>query len=1040
MSEPNNVGEKTLSVTPKATLSLKRPVEQGTVRQSFSHGRTKQVVVEKVKSRVVAPAKPAAAAPAPARPVAPAAPAQAAPSAAPQSPAAPAPVPSAPVQARAPAPAPVSKPAAPAAEAPSAAPAAPAPVKAEAPAAPKPVEAPVKAAAPVAPPAAAPAPAPAAPQAAAVPAPAASSPTTPASAVQAPAVQAAAPQPARPAAPAAPAGRPSTGSVPPRGAPVPARPGQPVRPGQPAGRGPAPVGNRSGSGAPASGNRGAPPAAGGRGAPPARPGGNRPQTGVVLRTLTEEEREARARALVGAKSREEDDRRRAEEDAKRRAEREAAAAVERAAAEERQRQEDARRAQEIEAKRRAEEEASRRLPPSAGGAGGPPTASAARPAEGGLQPVIRRPMMNPPARLAVPRPSRSGPQKDRGRLTVSTATSEQDDRTRSLASTRRRNQRMNGHRGQETKEKILREVVLPETITIKELANRMSEGETNVIRMLMKQGHMAKITDVIDADMAQLIAEDLGHTVRRVAESDVEEGLFDEPSSDDDLLQRPPVVTIMGHVDHGKTSLLDAIRQTAVVSGEAGGITQHIGAYQVTSPTGGAITFIDTPGHAAFTAMRARGAKVTDVVILVVAADDGVMPQTIEAINHAKAAGVPIIVAINKIDKPGAKPERVRSELLHYDVQVESMGGDTLEVEVSALQKTNLGKLLEAIELQSEVLDLKADPDRSAEGTVVEARLDRGRGPVATVLVQRGSLKIGNIVVAGSQWGRVRALLDDTGDPVTSAGPSFPVEVLGFGGAPDAGDRVAVVESEARAREITEYRERVRREKAVARGASVRGSLVDMMTKLTSVGKKEFPLLIKGDVQGSVEAILATLDKLGNDEVGARIIHAGVGGITESDITLAEASNAAIIGFNVRAHKEARSMAEQNGQEIRYYNVIYDLVDDVKAAMSGLLPPTLREEMLGNAQILEVFHISKVGKVAGCRVTDGNVQRGANVRLIRDNVVVHEGKLSTLKRFKDEVKDVVAGQECGMAFETYQDMRSGDVIECYRVHEEKRSL
>ncbi|RYC30129.1 translation initiation factor IF-2 [Lichenibacterium minor] len=1054
MSEPNNVGEKTLSVTQKATLSLKRPVEQGTVRQSFSHGRTKQVVVEKVKSRVVAPAKPAAAAPAPARPVAPAAPAQAAPSAAPQSPAAPAPVPSAPVQARAPAPAPVSKPAAPAAETPSAAPAAPAPVKAEAPAAPKPVEAPVKAAAPVAPPAAAPAPAPAAPQAAApaapapaaapqaaaVPAPAAPAPTTPASAVQAPAVQAAAPQPARPAAPAAPAGRPSTGSVPPRGAPVPARPGQPVRPGQPAGRGPAPVGNRSGSGAPASGNRGAPPPAGGRGAPPARPGGNRPQTGVVLRTLTEEEREARARALVGAKSREEDDRRRAEEDAKRRAEREAAAAVERAAAEERQRQEDARRAQEIEAKRRAEEEASRRLPPSAGGAGGPPTASAARPSEGGLQPVIRRPMMNPPARLAVPRPSRSGPQKDRGRLTVSTATSEQDDRTRSLASTRRRNQRMNGHRGQETKEKILREVVLPETITIKELANRMSEGETNVIRMLMKQGHMAKITDVIDADMAQLIAEDLGHTVRRVAESDVEEGLFDEPSSDDDLLQRPPVVTIMGHVDHGKTSLLDAIRQTAVVSGEAGGITQHIGAYQVTSPTGGAITFIDTPGHAAFTAMRARGAKVTDVVILVVAADDGVMPQTIEAINHAKAAGVPIIVAINKIDKPGAKPERVRSELLHYDVQVESMGGDTLEVEVSALQKTNLGKLLEAIELQSEVLDLKADPDRSAEGTVVEARLDRGRGPVATVLVQRGSLKIGNIVVAGSQWGRVRALLDDTGDPVTSAGPSFPVEVLGFGGAPDAGDRVAVVESEARAREITEYRERVRREKAVARGASVRGSLVDMMTKLTSVGKKEFPLLIKGDVQGSVEAILATLDKLGNDEVGARIIHAGVGGITESDITLAEASNAAIIGFNVRAHKEARSMAEQNGQEIRYYNVIYDLVDDVKAAMSGLLPPTLREEMLGNAQILEVFHISKVGKVAGCRVTDGNVQRGANVRLIRDNVVVHEGKLSTLKRFKDEVKDVVAGQECGMAFETYQDMRSGDVIECYRVHEEKRSL
>ncbi len=1025
MSEPNNVGEKTLSVTPKATLSLKRPVEQGTVRQSFSHGRTKQVVVEKVKSRVVAPAKPAAAAApaaAPARPAAPAVPTQVAavPAAAPPRPAAPA-APSPAVTARAPAPA---------------------PVQAEVPVAPKPVEAPTPAKAEVAPPAPQPtapaaqaAPAAAAPQAVApqAVAPQAAAPiaaAAPAQPVPAPA-QTAPAQQARPAAPVA--QRPATGAVPPR-------PGQPVRPGQqPVGRGPVPATHRSGSAAPAPGNRGVPPAPGARGAPPARPGSSRPQTGVVLRTLTEEEREARARALVGAKSREEDDRRRAEEDAKRRAEREAASAAERLAAEERQRQEDARRAQEIEAKRRAEEEASRRLPPSAGGAGGPPTASANRP-EGGLQPVIRRPPMNPPARLAVPRPSRSGPQKDRGRLTVSTATSEQEDRTRSLSAFRRRTQRMKGFGAQEAKEKLTREVVLPETITIQDLANRMSERAVDVIKMLMKQGHMAKITDVIDADMAQLIAEDLGHTVRRVAESDVEEGLFDEPGHDDDLLQRPPVVTIMGHVDHGKTSLLDAIRQTAVVSGEAGGITQHIGAYQVTSPTGGAITFIDTPGHAAFTAMRARGAKVTDLVILVVAADDGVMPQTIEAINHAKAAGVPIIVAINKIDKPGAKPERVRSELLHYDVQVESMGGDTLEVEVSALQKTNLGKLLEAIELQSEVLDLKADPDRVAEGTVVEARLDRGRGPVATVLVQRGSLKIGNIVVAGSQWGRVRALLDDTGDPVTSAGPSFPVEVLGFGGAPEAGDRVAVVESEARAREITEYRDRVKREKAAARGASVRGSLVDMMSKLTSVGKKEFPLLIKGDVQGSVEAILATLEKLGNDEVGARIIHAGVGGITESDITLAEASNAAIIGFNVRAHKEARLAADQNSQEIRYYNVIYDLVDDVKAAMSGLLPPTLREEMLGNALILEVFHISKVGKVAGCRVTDGNVQRGANVRLIRDNVVVHEGKLSTLKRFKDEVKDVVAGQECGMAFETYQDMRAGDVIECYRVHEEKRSL
>jgi translation initiation factor IF-2 len=495
----------------------------------------------------------------------------------------------------------------------------------------------------------------------------------------------------------------------------------------------------------------------------------------------------------------------------------------------------------------------------------------------------------------------------------------------------------------------------------------------------------------------------------------------------------------MGHVDHGKTSLLDAIRHANVVSGEAGGITQHIGAYQVESPLGGKITFIDTPGHAAFTAMRARGAKVTDIVVLVVAADDGVMPQTVEAISHARAAGAPIIVAINKIDKADAKPERVRSELLQYEVQVESMGGDTLEVEVSATKKINLDKLLEAISLQAEVLNLAANPDRAAEGSVIEARLDKGRGPVATVLVQRGTLRTGDIVVAGSQWGKVRALVDDKGKNVAEAPPSFPVEVLGFAGAPEAGDRVAVVESEARAREIADYRERQRRDKLAARGA-VRGSLADMMSQLKTAGRKEFPLLIKGDVQGSVEAIVAALEKMGTDEVIARVIHSGVGGISESDITLAEASGAAVIGFNVRAHKEARDAAERAGIEIRYYNIIYNLVDDVKDAMSGLLAPTMRETMMGNAVILEVFNISKVGKVAGCRVTDGKVERGLGVRLIRDNVVVHEGKLSTLKRFKDEVKEVLAGQECGMAFENYQDMRAGDVIECYRVEEVKRSL
>ncbi|OYX10025.1 MAG: translation initiation factor IF-2 [Rhizobiales bacterium 32-66-8] len=599
---------------------------------------------------------------------------------------------------------------------------------------------------------------------------------------------------------------------------------------------------------------------------------------------------------------------------------------------------------------------------------------------------------------------------------------------------------MTGHRVQETKEKISREVILPETITIQELANRMSERAVDVIRMLMKQGQMVKITDVVDADTAQVIAEDLGHTVRRVSESDVEEGLFDNTDASGSLQPRPAVVTIMGHVDHGKTSLLDAIRKTTVVSGEAGGITQHIGAYQVSSPSGSKITFIDTPGHAAFTAMRARGAKVTDIVVLVVAADDGVMPQTAEAIAHARAAKVPLIVAINKIDKPDAKAERVRSELLQYEVQVESMGGETLEVEVSATKQINLDKLLELIALQSELLDLTANPERPAEGTVIEAKLDRGRGPVATVLVQRGTLKIGDIVVAGAEWGRVRALITDTGANTTEAPPSFPVEVLGFNGTPEAGDRLAVVENEARAREITDYRQRQKREKAAARSATIRGSLEQMMNQVKATGRKEFPLIIKGDVSGSVEAIIGALEKVGNDEVQARIIHSGAGGINESDVTLAETSGAAIIAFNVRANKEARDAADRAGIEIRYYNIIYDLVDDVKKAMSGLLAPINRETMLGNALILEIFGVSKVGKVAGCRVTDGTVERGQHVRLIRDNVVIHEGKLATLNRFKDAVKEVVAGQECGMSFENYQDMRAGDVIECYRVEVVQRSL
>jgi translation initiation factor IF-2 len=671
-----------------------------------------------------------------------------------------------------------------------------------------------------------------------------------------------------------------------------------------------------------------------------------------------------------------------------------------------------------------------------------------RPDDGEARPAFRRPggfAGGPPRGAPVPAPKtpKVG-EKPRGRLTLSTATGGDDERTRSVAAFRRRVQRMTGHRASDVaKERVMREVIVPETITIQELANRMTERGVDVIRLLMKQGAMHKITDVIDADTAQLVAEEMGHTVKRVADSDIETGLFDDADADDTLVSRPAVVTIMGHVDHGKTSLLDAIRQTHVVTGEAGGITQHIGAYQVKTPSGAQVTFIDTPGHAAFTAMRARGAKVTDVVVLVVAADDGVMPQTVEAINHAKAAGVPLIVAINKIDKSDASPERVRAELLQYEIQVESLGGETLEIEVSAKTGKNLDKLLEAIALQAELLDLKANPDRAAEGTVIEAKLDRGRGPVATVLVQRGTLRTGDIVVAGSEWGRVRALIGDTGAHIKEAPPSLPVEVLGFNGTPEAGDRVAVVESEARAREITDYRERQKRDRIAARGggSGAGRSLAEMMRDLKEgAGRKEFPLVIKGDVQGSVEAIVGTLEKVGNEEVRARVLQSGVGGITESDITLAQASGAAVIGFNVRAHKEAREAAERAGVEIRYYNIIYNLVDDVKAAMSGLLAPTLRETMLGNAQILEIFAVSKVGKIAGCRVTDGTIERGANVRLIRDNVVVHEGKLAQLKRFKDDAKEVVAGQECGMSFENYQDMRAGDVIECYRVEEIKRTL
>jgi translation initiation factor IF-2 len=745
------------------------------------------------------------------------------------------------------------------------------------------------------------------------------------------------------------------------------------------------------------------------------------RSGVVLRALSDDEKDARLRALQDSRQREADERDRAKLDAERRVVTDEQRAIEQEQALERQRKEDARHEAEAEARRKGEEVARKQLP---------------KQEEEEAPARTQEARHNKKERPVKPRAGDE--RRVRGRLTITNALDE-EQRQRSLASLKRHRERQKKQiTGPQAQQKIQRDVVVPEAITIQELANRMAERGVDVIKFLMKDGEMRKITDLIDADTAELIAAEFGHTVRRVSEADVEEGFIGAEDSAEHLQARAPVVTIMGHVDHGKTSLLDAIRTTNVVSQEAGGITQHIGAYQVVTPLGNKITFIDTPGHEAFTAMRARGAQVTDIVVLVVAADDGVMPQTIEAINHAKAAQVPLIVAINKIDKPGADPMRVRTELLSHEIVVESLGGDTLEIEVSALKKTGLDKLLEAIALQAEVLELTANPERDAEGVIVEAKLERGRGPVGTALVQRGTLKLGDLVVAGSAYGRVRALIDDLGEHVKEAGPSVPVEVLGFDSAPEAGDQFAVVENEARAREITDYRARARRKRVAVAGA--RGSLEQMMSNLKTTGTKEFTLLVKGDVQGSVEAIVAALDKMGTDEVRARIIHAGVGGITESDVALAAASGAVVLGFNVRANAQAREVAGRDSVEIRYYAVIYDLVDEVKQAMSGLLTPTRRETFLGNAEILEVFTISKVGKVAGCRVTDGKVERGAHVRLIRDNVVIHEGKLSTLKRFKDEVREVVAGQECGMAFEGYQDMRQGDVIECFEVEHVQRTL
>ncbi len=783
---------------------------------------------------------------------------------------------------------------------------------------------------------------------------------------------------------------------------------------------------------------------------------------AVLTThgLTAGERAARASALQGAIRADEEARKQAVVDAVRQREQEARLKIEQ---EQRFAEESARRRSEEEAKRRSEEEAKRKTEEEsrrkaeeesrrqiAERAGKAAAEKVAALEKAGKVKIEEEAEEEAPARRGprgvevkkVPAPTRrEEPRRRHPKLTVTRVLNEGDEeKMRSLASVRRHRERekLRALQAQQEQVKIVRDVVVPETITVQELANRMAERGADVIKTLMKMGVMATINQVIDADTAELVVSEFGHRLKRVAESDIEIGLGGKADAEERLAPRPPVVTIMGHVDHGKTSLLDALRGTDVASGEAGGITQHIGAYQVRLKSGERITFIDTPGHQAFTAMRARGAHITDIVVLVVAADDGIKEQTVEAIRHAKAAKVPMIVAINKMDKPDAKPDRVRQELLQHEIVVEKHGGDVLDVEVSALKKTGLDKLEEAILLQAEILDLKANPDRPAEGSIIEAKLERGRGPVATVLIKRGTLHTGDIFVAGSEWGRVRALIDDRGNALAAAGPASPVEVLGLNGTPLAGDDFVVAENEAKARDIADYRQRRRREQQAAAGA--RGTLEQMFSQIAAGVAKELAVVVKSDVQGSLEAITGSLEKLSTKEVAIRVLHAAVGGINESDVILAKASSAVIIGFNVRANPQARDLARRDNVETRYYSIIYDVIDDMKAALSGLLAPSMRERFLGNAAIREVFTISKVGKVAGCMVTEGIVRRGARVRLLRDNVVIHEGSLKTLKRFKDEVREVREGFECGMAFENYQDIQVGDVIECFEMEEVARAL
>jgi translation initiation factor IF-2 len=766
--------------------------------------------------------------------------------------------------------------------------------------------------------------------------------------------------------------------------------------------------------------------------------------------ISDAELERRMKALANAKAREsEDEERRAAEEAARAEERERRRQdAEEKEREEREREEQLRRKAEEDERRRVEAEAART----------PATPAPAAPVAA-VEPAADRGAAAPRSPVAPASPRKVDRERDdrrevkgkpargdddgrrAGKLTLNEALAGgEGGRQRSLAAMKRKQERARQKAmGRQDREKVVREVQLPEAIMVSELANRMAERVADVVKALMQNGIMATQNQTIDADTAELIIEEFGHKVVRVSDADVEQVIDTVEDRAEDLQPRAPIVTIMGHVDHGKTSLLDAIRKTKVAAGEAGGITQHIGAYQVQTDSGATLTFLDTPGHAAFTSMRARGAQVTDIVVLVVAADDAVMPQTIEAINHAKAAKVPMIVAINKIDKPSANPQKVRTDLLQHEVVVEQFSGDVQDVEVSALTGLGLDDLLEAIALQAEVLELRANPERAAMGAVIEAQLDVGRGPVATVLVQNGTLRQGDIFVVGEKWGKVRALVNDRGERVESAGPSEPVEVLGLNGTPEAGDVLNVVETEAQAREIAAYREQLAKDKRAAAGAAT--TLEQLMARAKDdKNVSELPIVVKADVQGSAEAIVQAMEKIGNDEVRVRVLHSGVGAITETDVGLAEASGAPVIGFNVRANAPARNAANQKGVEIRYYSVIYDLVDDVKAAASGLLKAEVRENFIGYARILEVFKVSGVGKVAGCLVTEGVARRSAGVRLLRDNVVIHEGTLKTLKRFKDEVAEVQSGQECGMAFENYDDVRQGDVIEIFEREEVERSL